>query len=64
MGWTRKVGLYPNDEWQTIAYDQWMEGDQSLSNIAQGYPCEVSWDIRVEELEELKRVLPATWHLV
>ena len=58
-GWVgrEKWVLYPNDEWQTIAYDQWMEGDQSLSNIAQGYPCEVSWDIRVEELEELETCL-------
>ena len=55
-GWVgrEKWVLYPNDEWQTLAYDQWMEGDQSLSNIAQGYPCEVSWDIYVQELEEME----------
>lgn len=58
-GWVgrEKWVLYPNEEWQTLSYDQWMEGDQSLSNIAQGYPCEVSWDILVQELEDLETCL-------
>ena len=52
--------LFPNEEWQALAYDQWVEGDESLSNIAQGYPCEISWDIMVEELDEMETCLACT----
>ena len=58
-GWIgrEKWVLYPNEEWQNLAYNQWMDGDQSLSNIAQGYPCEVSWDINVQDLEDMETCL-------
>ena len=44
--------LFPNERWQEIATIQWLEGDTSLSNIAQGYPCEISWDMNVQEMDE------------
>jgi hypothetical protein len=55
-GWygREKWILYPNEEWQALAYTQWMDGDESLSNIAQGYPCEISWDMYVQEVDELE----------
>ena len=58
-GWygREKWVLYPNEEWQNLAYTQWMDGDESLSNIAQGYPCEVSWDMVVQEIDELETCL-------
>ena len=58
-GWIgrEKWVLFPNQEWQNLAYTQWMDGDESLSNIAQGYPCEVSWDMRVQEIDELETCL-------
>ena len=46
--------LFPNERWQNIAYQQWMDGDESISNIAQGYPCEISWDMYVQEIDELE----------
>ena len=58
-GWygREKWVLYPNEEWQTLAYTQWMDGDVSLSSIAQGYPCEVSWDMYVQETDEMETCL-------
>ena len=49
--------LFPNQAWQDVAYQLWQEGDQEFANIAQGYPCEVSWDISVTEHSELEQCL-------
>ena len=49
--------LFPNEAWQNIAYEQWQEGNDELSDIAQGYPCEVTWDVLVTELSELENCL-------
>jgi|GEM_PF-3038224 len=52
--------LFPNESWQNAAYQQWIDGDEEMADIAQGYPCEISWDMRVEELEELETCLACT----
>ena len=49
--------LFPNQAWQEVAYQQWQEGNQEVSNIAQGYPCEVSWDVLVTEHDEMEQCL-------
>ena len=43
--------LFPNESWQQAARQQWEDGDQSMADLAQGKPCEVSWDMSVTELE-------------
>ena len=49
--------LFPNKAWQSIAYENWQEGDDELADIAQGFPCEVVWDIAVTVLPELETCL-------
>jgi len=48
--------LFPNETWQNIALQQSQQGDESesIANIAQGKPCEISWDMSVEELDSVE----------
>ena len=61
--WTgrEKWLLFHNQAWQEIAYQQWQAGNQEVANIAQGYPCEVSWDISVIEHADLEQCLACSF---